>query len=640
MDNGRRVLVACLAALASQSSLAIGFQGLGVGEGCANVARAMSADGSTVVGLSFATCAPIPVYGAFRWTGPTGVQLLGPTDGTVHDARGVSGDGSVIVGGGTAGAFIWSESTGSQFPGFYIANDISADGSTVVGTANNLPGSQPVFWTATNGVSVLPGVPNVPLLGEAHGISADGSTIVGTVATADNGYRTVFEAAAWFGGAAPVILGAGPTSSAHAASADGSVIVGQYFVSGQYRAFRWTQAGGFQPLPEPPWNTSDMRAFAVSGDGSIVVGESFNIATNKNEAFIWDAQNGTRGIRDILVGAGQAEGWDLYEALGISADGRLVTGYGRSPFGSEESWIADLQTEGSPFAAFTLSAASVAGCKTVTGRVTLSEPAPAGGRVVTISDSLGAAFPPASVTIAEGAISKTFTIWTTPVEVAQAGIVSATLGGTTLTRDLQVRPIGVKSVTISPTTVVGGLPATARAVLECKAGPGPITVELSSGYAAVAYPVAVNGVVPQGLTTLIFDVATNPVLAKRSVAITAAANGIGKSRSVAVDVAAAVSAKALRFGDVPVGTASTTLSTTLRNRGAMPFAIDSITLTGTNAKYYSQASNCPAALAAGASCSIGVTFAPVVAGSKSAKLSIATSATATPLSVSLSGTGI
>jgi hypothetical protein len=35
-----------------------------------------------------------------------------------------------------------------------------------------------------------------------------------------------------------------------------------------------------------------------------------------------------------------------------------------------------------------------------------------------------------------------------------------------------------------------------------------------------------------------------------------------------------------------------------------------------------------------------VTFTPTVAGSKSAKLSIATSTTATPLIVSLSGTGV
>jgi len=42
----------------------------------------------------------------------------------------------------------------------------------------------------------------------------------------------------------------------------------------------------------------------------------------------------------------------------------------------------------------------------------------------------------------------------------------------------------------------------------------------------------------------------------------------------------------------------------------------------------------------GASCTIGVTFRPAFAAYKTAKLSIATSATATPLSVSLSGTGV
>ena len=63
-------------------------------------------------------------------------------------------------------------------------------------------------------------------------------------------------------------------------------------------------------------------------------------------------------------------------------------------------------------------------------------------------------------------------------------------------------------------------------------------------------------------------------------------------------------------------------------------------LTGTNAKYYAQSSDCGATLDAGASCTIGVTFTPTVTGIKSAKLSITTSATSTPLSVSLSGTGV
>jgi hypothetical protein len=72
----------------------------------------------------------------------------------------------------------------------------------------------------------------------------------------------------------------------------------------------------------------------------------------------------------------------------------------------------------------------------------------------------------------------------------------------------------------------------------------------------------------------------------------------------------------------------------------VPFSVSSISLTGTGASWFAQTNNCPASLAPGASCTISVTFTPQAALSKSAKVSIATSATATPLSVSLSGTGV
>jgi hypothetical protein len=78
----------------------------------------------------------------------------------------------------------------------------------------------------------------------------------------------------------------------------------------------------------------------------------------------------------------------------------------------------------------------------------------------------------------------------------------------------------------------------------------------------------------------------------------------------------------------------------LTNKGAVPFSVSSISLTGTGAAWFAQTNNCPASLVAGASCVISVTFTPQTALTKSAKLSIATSATSTPLSVSLSGTGI
>ena len=297
-------------------------------------------------------------------------------------------------------------------------------------------------------------------------------------------------------------------------------------------------------------------------------------------------------------------------------------------------------TAGNALSSLTLGSATIAGCKSVSGTVGLSQPAGAGGVTVTLSDTLTSASSPASVVVPEGATSRKFTIKTSAVSAPESGNVNATLNGATLSRAITVRPIGLRSVSLTPTSVVGGQPLTGTATLECKAGPGPITVDLSSNSAAVASPIAASIVVPQGVQSQSFDVTTTVVLARTSVTIAGTANGITRSKKLTVNVAAAVSPTSLRFGSAAVGTVSAPLNTTLTNNGATAVSINSIGLTGTAASWFAQANNCPASLAAGASCAISVTFTPAAAASKSAKLSIATSATSTPLSVSLSGTGI
>ncbi|RPI13334.1 MAG: choice-of-anchor D domain-containing protein [Lysobacterales bacterium] len=291
-------------------------------------------------------------------------------------------------------------------------------------------------------------------------------------------------------------------------------------------------------------------------------------------------------------------------------------------------------------ASLKLKSAEVAGCKSVTGTVTLSAPAPAGGVVVTLSDTLAAATVPASVKLLEGATSKTFTVKTVPVSARQSGSVSAALGNTTLSQAFAVRPIGMSSITLTPTTVVGGQPVAGTAKLECKAGPGPITVALASTDAAVARPVAASVVVPQGLQSAPFDVTTSVALARTKATLSATASGIARTKILYVTPAAVVSPTSLKFGSVAVGTASAPLVATLTNKGAASFVIDGIAVTGTYASWFPMTENCAASLAPGASCTISVAFKPLAAASRSAKVTIATSATATPLAVSLSGTGV
>jgi hypothetical protein len=290
----------------------------------------------------------------------------------------------------------------------------------------------------------------------------------------------------------------------------------------------------------------------------------------------------------------------------------------------------------------TLGVSQIVGCKSVIGTVKLSAPAVT-DRMVTITDTLPAASVPPSVTIPAGATYRSFTVATSAVSGLQSGTVTATLDGASTTQPLSLRPIGPKTMTFSPPSAVGGtLPAaTAKLTLECRAGPGPITVDLSTAKSEVAYPVADSVVVPVGTQSAVFDVMTNQVYGKTLVPISAAANGVTVTKSLTVLPWAYVDPPTnLKFGGVVVGTTSNALNATLTNKGVGSFAVNSISVTGTGASWFAQTNDCPVALAPGASCTIGVTFRPLSTTNRTATLSVATSATTVPLTVRLSGTGL
>jgi hypothetical protein len=185
-------------------------------------------------------------------------------------------------------------------------------------------------------------------------------------------------------------------------------------------------------------------------------------------------------------------------------------------------------------AGFTLKRSTVAGCKSVTGTVTLPSAAPPGGMPVTITETLASVNGPITVTVPAGASSKNFALKTKSVATDEEGTVSATLGGSTLSQNLTVRPMGMSSVSLTPNPAVGGNVVDATAKLECKAGPGPILVELSSSDAAVASPDVPSVVIPVGAQTAAFTVETAPVAAITKPKIIGKANGITKSKTLTV----------------------------------------------------------------------------------------------------------
>jgi len=136
---------------------------------------------------------------------PSGrLSILSPND--------VSGDGSIVVGfgtnlfGTTADAFRWSQSGVISLPDspagdhFYNATGVSDDGQVIIGYGKPALGFQPLIWDAANGTHTFASV--AASLGEdvtdlshlsIRAISGDGKWVVGDALTA-SGSREAFVA--------------------------------------------------------------------------------------------------------------------------------------------------------------------------------------------------------------------------------------------------------------------------------------------------------------------------------------------------------------------------------------------------------------------------------------------------------------
>lgn len=240
---------------------------------------------------------------------------------------------------------------------------------------------------------------------------------------------------------------------------------------------------------------------------------------------------------------------DVGRAIAIDSTGNAyVTGYTysstnfpkKNPYqlnfggGSIDAFVAKIG-EAAIIASLTLTPANVAGCKPATGKITLSAPAPSGGLVVVLSDTLPAASLPPSVTVAAGTTSKTFTISTVPVTTDQTGTVTAKVGAETKSAPFKVRRVGVFSVGLAPNPVVGPNNVTGTVTLECAAPSGGVTVTLSSSNSAVAAPTVSSILIPAGTSSKTFTIRTADVLSTSTATIKATANGITKTKALTVN---------------------------------------------------------------------------------------------------------
>ena len=113
----------------------------------------------------------------------------------------------------------------------------------------------------------------------------------------------------------------------------------------------------------------------------------------------------------------------------------------------------------------------------------------------------------------------------------------------------------------------------------------------------------------------------------------------GAGASATPTAQASLSPTGLLFASTVVNASTATQTVTLSNLGNATLTGIAISLTGTNATSFSETTNCATTLAATNSCSIYVKFTPTTTGALTGTLSVADSATGSPQTVSLSGTG-
>ena len=122
------------------------------------------------------------------------------------------------------------------------------------------------------------------------------------------------------------------------------------------------------------------------------------------------------------------------------------------------------------------------------------------------------------------------------------------------------------------------------------------------------------------------------------VVLLAGCGGGGGSNGSPPAPVATVDQSTLAFSSQLIGTGAAARVVTVSNAGNAPLTVRAIALAGTNSAMFAQKNTCAAAVAAGKSCTISVTFTPTSVGTKSASLNLSTNAAANP-TVALSGTG-
>jgi outer membrane protein assembly factor BamB len=270
---------------------------------------------------------------------------------------------------------------------------------------------------------------------------------------------------------------------------------------------KWSFYTGEQNLSSP----------VVGADGTVYFqGGSLLFAVSPNGTEVWSVPVPLSSSQPSTV------------SIAIGSDGALYltsgTGGNLVAIGTEVNTV--------PIGGITLNPVSLTGGTACTGTVTLSQPAPSGGDVVSLTCSSSSVGLPAIVTVPAGATSATFSVTTIPVVADVNATIYATSGSQTVSAALNVQAPSLTGLTVSPSSLAGGLLASGTVTLDGPAPAGGEIISLSSSSASAVLPSAIS--VPGGATSATFGMITSAVVELTDVTITASLGQESETAEVAI----------------------------------------------------------------------------------------------------------
>lgn len=379
----------------------------------------------------------------------------------------------------------------------------------------------------------------------------------------------------------------------------------------------------------------------VPGDPNCTVlhsGDTVGILNGITSSVGYDAGTGY----DLATGLGSVNAYNLAHAWPVAAAPTVTLTPATMTFASttegttSAAQVATLKNTGTVALSIASGGITIAGTdassyiKTTTCGTTLAagatctisvsfKPAATGTLTATLEVADNATGSPQKVALTgTGAAASTLSITLSPTTLSFPNTAS---GATSDAQLVTVKNTGTATVTLSSISITGTNPTSFLELNNC----GASLVSGASCTVFVAFKPASAAALKATLS--IADTATGSPQ-------TVALSGTG----TAVD-SVTLSTKSLTFPSTAKGTTSEAQSVTLTNAGTSILDITGISITGTGATSFTQLNTCGPTLAPAANCVVYVAFKPATTGTITASLSIADNGSASPQTVTLSGTG-